>query len=176
MSAKEPLSQSIFPSIPVQEEVKKMAEPSRILVIDDDESIRKTIATILEEKGYKVDTAASGREAIEKSHKNFYNLALIDIRLPDIEGTKLLPQLRETTPKMIKILVTGYPSLQNAVEAVNKGADAYVLKPFNVDSVLKTIEEHLKKQREARKYSEEKVKEFIETRARELEVLPSKKT
>jgi DNA-binding NtrC family response regulator len=152
-----------------------MAEPSRILVIDDDESIRKTLATILEEKGYKVDTAASGREAIEKSHKNFYNLALIDIRLPDIEGTKLLSQLRETTPKMIKILVTGYPSLQNAVEAVNKGADAYVLKPLNVDDVLKTIEEHLKKQQEARKYSEEKVKEFIETRARELEVLPSKK-
>ena len=157
-------------------EVKKMAEPSRILIIDDDESVRKTLATILEEKGYKVDTAASGREAIEKSHKNFYNLALIDIRLPDIEGTRLLPQLRETVPKMIKILVTGYPSLQNAVEAVNKGADAYVLKPFNVDSVLKTIEEHLKKQQEARKYSEEKVKELIETRARELEVLPSKKT
>ena len=152
-----------------------MAELSRILVVDDDESIRKTLATILEEKGYRVDTAASGREAIEKSHKKFYNLALIDIRLPDIEGTKLLPQLRETVPKMTKILVTGYPSLQNAIEAVNKGADAYIMKPFNVDAVLKTIEEHLRKQQESRRYSEEKVKEFIETRARELETLPSKK-
>jgi DNA-binding NtrC family response regulator len=153
-----------------------MTESARILVIDDDESIRKTIATILEEKGYVVDTACSGREAIEKSRVNFYNLALIDIRLPDMEGTKLLPQLRETVPKMIKIIVTGYPSLQNAVEAVNKGADAYVMKPFDVDTVLKTIEEHLRKQQESRRYSEEKVKEFIETRARELETTSIKKT
>ena len=153
-----------------------MTEPARILVIDDDESIRKTITMILEEKGYSVDTANSGREAIEKSRVNFYNLALIDIRLPDMEGTKLLPKLRETVPKMVKIIVTGYPSLQNAVEAVNKGADAYIMKPFNVDTVLKTIEEHLKKQQESRKYSEEKVKEFIETRARELEEDAYKKT
>jgi DNA-binding NtrC family response regulator len=153
-----------------------MKEPAKILVIDDNESIRKTIATILEEKGYIVDTASSGREAIEKSRVNFYNLALIDIRLPDMEGTRLLPQLRETVPKMIKIIVTGYPSLQNAVEAVNKGADAYIMKPFNVDAVLETIEEHLKKQQESRRYSEEKVKEFIETRARELETASIKKT
>jgi DNA-binding NtrC family response regulator len=153
-----------------------MTEPAKILVIDDDESIRKTIATILEEKGYIVDTASSGREAIEKSRTNFYNLALIDIRLPDMEGTKLLPQLRETVPKMIKIIVTGYPSLQNAVEAVNKGADSYIMKPFNVDTVLKTIEEHLRKQQESKRYSEEKVKEFIETRARELETTSYKET
>jgi DNA-binding NtrC family response regulator len=152
-----------------------MTESAKILVVDDDESIRKTIAMILEEKGYVVDTARCGREAIEKSRVNFYNLALIDIRLPDMEGTKLLPQLRETVPKMIKIIVTGYPSLQNAVEAVNKGADAYVMKPFDVDAVLKTIEEHLRKQQESRRYSEEKVKEFIETRARELETTPPNK-
>ena len=153
-----------------------MAEPARILIIDDDESIRKTLAIILEERGYIVDTAQNGREAIEKSYANFYNLALIDIRLPDTEGTRLLSQLRETTPKMVKIIATGYPSLQNALEAVNKGADGYILKPFNMDHVLQTIEEHLRKQQEARKYSEEKVKEFIETRAQELETLPSKKT
>ena len=146
-----------------------MAEPARILVVDDDESIRKVLATILEEKGYIVDTAEKGKEAIEKSNANFYNLALIDIRLPDMEGTKLLTAMRETTPKMVKIIITGYPSLENAIEAVNKGADAYILKPFNMDGVLNKIREHLKKQQEAKKYSEEKVTEFIETRVRELE-------
>ena len=145
-----------------------MGEAARILVVDDDESIRKTIATILEDEGYIVDTAETGKEAIEKSNTNFFNLALIDIRLPDTEGTKLLTAMKETTPKMGKIIVTGYPALQNAVEAVNKGADAYVLKPLNIDHLLKTIKEHLKKQQEAKKYSEEKVTEFIETRAREL--------
>jgi len=145
-----------------------LGDPARILVIDDDESIRKTLATILEEKGYIVDTAENGKEAIEKSNNKFYNLALIDIRLADTEGTKLLSAFKETAPPMVKIIVTGYPSLQNAIEAVNKGADAYILKPFNIDSVLNTIEEHLKKQQEARKYGEEKVTEFIETRVREL--------
>ena len=146
-----------------------MDEHARVLVIDDDESIRKTLATILAEKGYSVDTAENGKEAIRKSKAKFYNLALIDIRLPDMEGTKLLTSIKETTPKMIKIIITGYPSLQNAIEAVNKGADAYILKPFNMDSVLNTISEHLKKQQQAKKYGEEKVAEFIETRVREIE-------
>jgi len=152
-----------------------MAEPARILVVDDDESVRKVLATILEEKGYVVDTVENGKEAIEKSDAKFYNLALIDIRLPDMEGTKLLTAMKETVPKTVKIIITGYPTLQNAIEAVNEGADAYVVKPFNMDSVLNTIKEHLKKQQEAKKYSEQKVTEFIETRARELETIPRKK-
>lgn len=148
---------------------------ARILVVDDDESIRKILATILEEKGYVVDTAENGKEAVEKSNTKFYNLALIDIRLPDMEGTKLLTAMKETTPKMVKIIVTGYPSLQNAIEAVNKGADSYIVKPFNVENVLHKIKKHLKKQQEAKKYSEEKVTEFIETRAKELETITPKK-
>jgi DNA-binding NtrC family response regulator len=152
-----------------------MGEHARILVIEDDESIRKTLAMILEEKGYDVDTAENGKEALKKSEAKFYNLALIDIRLPDMEGTKLLTAMKEATPKMVKIIVTGYPSLQNAIEAINKGADAYVLKPFNMDSVLDIIKEHLEKQKQAKKYSEEKVAEFIETRVKELETIANQK-
>ena len=151
-----------------------MAERVRILVVDDDESIRKTLATILEEKGYVVDAAENGREAIEKSKTKFYNLALIDIRLPDMEGTKLLNAMKKTTPKMVKIIVTGYPSLKNAIEAINKGGDAYILKPLKIDNLLNTIKEHLTKQQENRKYSEEKVADYIETRARELETIIQK--
>ena len=146
-----------------------MGEHARILVVDDDESVRKVLATILEEKGYIVDTAENGKEAIKKSKTKIYNLALLDIRLPDMKGTKLLTAMKETTPKMIKIIMTGYPSLQNAIKAVNKGADAYILKPLNMDDALRTIREHLKNQEQARKYSEQKVTEFIETRAREFD-------
>lgn len=146
-----------------------MSEQTKILVIDDDKSIRETLKAVLEEKGYIVDTVENGESAIEKSKATFYNLALIDIRLPDMDGVKLLTSMKETVPKMAKIIVTGYPSLQNAIEAVNRGADGYVVKPFNMDNVLNTIKEHLQKQREAKKYSEEKVKEFVETRASELE-------
>ncbi len=146
-----------------------MDECNRILVVDDDESIRKGLAVILEEKGYVVDTVENGEEAIKKTNASFYNLALIDIRLPDMEGTKLLMAMKETTPKMVKRIITGYPELQNAIEAVNKGADAYMVKPVNLDNLLKTIEEHLKKQQEAGKYGEEKVAEFVKTRAKEWE-------
>jgi len=144
-------------------------EMARILIVDDDESIRKSLSAVLEEEGYSVDTAENGSEAVEKSKVNFYNLALIDIRLPDMEGTALLMAMKQTVPPMVKIVVTGYPSLANAVEAVNKGADAYILKPFAVKNVLETIREHLNRQEETRKYSEERVAQFIETRAKELE-------
>jgi DNA-binding NtrC family response regulator len=146
-----------------------MGERARILVVDDDESVRKVFATILEEEGYAVDTAKNGREAIKKSKVKFYNLALIDIRLTDMEGTKLLTKVKDTMPKMRKIIITGYPSLQNAIEAVNRGADAYVLKPFNMDKVLETIKDQLKKQEEEKRYTQKKVGEFIETRVKELE-------
>ena len=144
-------------------------EQVRILIVDDDETIRKSITTVLEEKGYLADTAENGRAAIGKSEKEVYNLALIDIRLPDMDGVQLLTALKETTPKMVKIIITGYPSLQNAVEAVNKGADGYIVKPIKMGELLTMIEEHLKKQQEAGKYTEQKVVEFIETRAKELE-------
>ena len=146
-----------------------MGERARILIVDDDESIRKVLSTILDEEGYAVDVADSGKQAIDKSNEEFYNLALVDIRLPDMEGTELLTKMKDTTPKMRKIIITGYPSLQNAVEALNKGADAYIMKPFDMDKVLSTIREQLKKQEEEKEYSQGKVAEFIETRVKELE-------
>jgi DNA-binding NtrC family response regulator len=147
-----------------------MGETARILIVDDDENIRKVLVTILEEEGYAVDSVDTAKKAIEATKKKFYNVALIDIRLPDMEGIELLTRMRETTPRIRKVIITGYPTLPNAVEAVNRGADAYIMKPFDMDKVLATIKEQLKKQEEEKKYSQEKVAEFIETRVRELNV------
>ena len=142
---------------------------TRILVIDDDENIRMVLKTLLEDEGYMVDTAENGYEAIGKSKEGFYNLALIDIKLPDMEGTKLLTAMKETFPPMVKIMVTGFPTMQNAIEAVNKGADGFVTKPIeDMEDLLSKIREHLKKQQEKKKFSEEKVAEFVESRAKEL--------
>ncbi|MEM2465935.1 MAG: response regulator [Candidatus Bathyarchaeia archaeon] len=146
-----------------------MAENARILIVDDDENIRKVLTTILEEEGYTVDEAENAKKAIDKTKRNVYNLALIDIRLPDMEGIELLTKIKDTVPKMRKIIITGYPTLQNAIEAVNRGADAYILKPFDIDKVLATIKEQLRKYEEEKRYSQEKVAEFIETRVKELE-------
>lgn len=146
-----------------------MTEKAKILVVDDDSSIRKVLTAILEEKGYNVEAVETGKEAIRKSKTGFYNLALIDIRLPDMAGVQLLTEMKETKPKMAKIIITGYPSLQNAVEAVNKGADAYIIKPLNMDKTLATIQDQLDKQRKAQKMTQDQLLEYIETRVRQLE-------
>jgi len=146
-----------------------LRKSSRILVIDDDESIRKTISMTLEHAGYVVDTAETGKQAIQKSEVNFYNLAIIDIRLPDIEGTELLTALSETTPKIVKIVLTGFPGMENAVKAINKGVDGYLVKPVSSDELIRVVKERLKKQEQETRYSEEKVAEFVDTRIRELE-------
>jgi DNA-binding NtrC family response regulator len=145
------------------------AEKGRIIVIDDDEGICKVVAAALKDEGYVVDTANNGKQAIEKSQTNFYNLALVDIRLPDMEGTKLLTAMKETTPEMRKIILTGYPGLQNAIDAVNKGAHAYLVKPVNMDELLRTVEEQLKKQKETKEYGQQKLAQFVETRFKELQ-------
>jgi len=147
-----------------------MGETTRILIIDDDENIRKVLTTILEDEGYDVESVDTAKKAIERTRRKFYNLALIDIRLPDMEGIELLTKMKNTTPKIRKIIITGYPTLQNAVEAVNRGADAYIMKPFDMEKVLEEIKDQLKKQQKEKRYSQEKVAEFIETRVRELDI------
>jgi len=124
-----------------------LEEPLKILVIDDDESVRTTLAAILENEGYNVDTAENGKEAIKKSNTDLFSVALIDFRLPDMNGTELLTALKETTPKMTKIMITGFPTLQNAIECVNKHADAYFVKPVNYETLLNTIRNLTKKQK-----------------------------
>jgi DNA-binding NtrC family response regulator len=146
-----------------------LGRTARIIVIDDDESIRKTLSAILEDEGYSVDTAESGKEALLKTNADSYSLALIDVRLLDMEGTELLVRIKETVPRMRKIIITGYPTVHNAIEAVNRNADAYLVKPFDVNKALFVIREQLKKQEAEKRYNQEKVTEFIETQVRQLE-------
>jgi len=144
-----------------------MDEKKRILIVDDDEAILNSLRDILQEKGYEVVTAKTGREAIKMSEAQYFDLALLDIKLPDIEGTELLTEMHKKTPSMMKIMITGYPSLENAVEALNLGADAYVMKPIDNDKLLKIMEEKLREQEEAMRMTQEKVDEWILNRLRE---------
>jgi DNA-binding NtrC family response regulator len=146
-----------------------LGEHARILVVDDDEGIRKTLSAILQDEGYEVDTAESGKEAILKSNAGFYNLALIDVRLLDMQGTELLTRIKDTVPRMRKIIITGYPTVHNAMEAVNRNADAYLLKPFDMGKLLFVIKDQLRKQEEEMDFSQDRITDFIETRVRELE-------
>jgi len=97
-------------------------------------------------EGYLVEAVENGKQAIRISEKSRFDIALIDIKLPDMEGTELLHRLKENQPHMVKIVITGFPTLENAMKTVNEGADGYILKPFDVQKLLEMIRKHLKRE------------------------------
>ncbi|MGD0717928.1 MAG: response regulator [Halobacteriota archaeon] len=144
-----------------------------MLIVDDDLAILESTKAIVERAGYAVQTAETAREAIRKAKSDWFDIALLDIDLPDMQGTELLERLQEIKPRMIKIMVTGSASLDNAIQCVNLEAKAYIVKPFNPDDLLQIIGEKLKEQRAAERLDEDKVTDFIEERLQKLETLHS---
>ena len=134
----------------------------RILVVDDDAGILESTKQILEVDGYAVETAATGGEGLKKIETTFYNLALFDIKLPDMEGTELLERAHKLRPAMKKIMVTGYASLENSVISLNAGADAYILKPVDPETLLAKVKEKLDEQDRGAVLDGEKVAEYLE--------------
>lgn len=126
-----------------------MKEEETILIVDDDKSTQNILKLTLGEKGYTTETAGTGREAIKKTRSRFYNVVLLDIKLPDMQGTRLLTRLKKIHKDMEIIIITGYASMENAVQALNKGASAYIIKPLDMDDLLARLKELLCKQRKA---------------------------
>ncbi len=118
-----------------------------ILIVDDDYGSNKTLALIFGKKGYETDTALTGQEALEKARQRAFNLALLDIKLPDMEGVALIPSLKQLYPEIVVIVVTGHASVDTAVQALDYGATAYFTKPLDMDALLATVKETLDKQR-----------------------------
>jgi DNA-binding response OmpR family regulator len=104
-----------------------------------------TNKTILVQKnGYEIDAAETGKEAMEKADRRHYDLTLVDVRLPDMDGTDLLAKMKKPLQSTIKIMITGFPSLESGVKALDEGADAYLVKPVKPEELLMLIEEKLK--------------------------------
>lgn len=141
----------------------------RILVIDDDPDIREGISEILRNSGYEVDAVETATEAIKKSEENAYHIAFIDIVLPDMNGIEVLKKLKDRIPKTRKVIITGYATLENAVEALNLGANAYLIKPVKPEDIIKITEKMMKDIEEEITMTQEKIIKFIETRVKMLE-------
>ena len=141
-----------------------MRAQESILVVDDDLDFLKIIKRILENKGYEVATAPSASEAITRTKERFYNAAILDISLPDADGTELLSGLLEMHPDIIAIMLTGHSSVQNAIKSLNRGAFAYLEKPLDPENLLSVISRGLEKQRLV--FENQKLKEELGQRNR----------
>jgi DNA-binding NtrC family response regulator len=111
--------------------------PARsILVIDDEESLRHALAKALRRAGYVVETAASGGEGVDRFSKGSFDAVLTDVRLPDLSGLDVVALCTETRPDVPVIVMTGYGSIEGAMEAMRRGARDFVRKPFRTEEVL----------------------------------------
>jgi len=122
-----------------------MKDQLRILIVDDDPKLRKTLSDILERKGYKPITVATGKEALNKVREEGPALALIDLKLGDMSGLEVITEIKKCSPGTESIVLTGHASKESAIEAVNVGAYSYVQKPCDMDQLLLTIQRAIEK-------------------------------
>ena len=113
---------------------------NRILVADDEESIRWVLSKALKQKGFSVDLAHDGRQALELIKDNCYDLAILDIKMPGITGLDLLEKVRELNSDLLMVIMTAEASMKNAVDAMKRGAYDYITKPFDLDVIDAIIE------------------------------------
>ncbi|HSV49249.1 MAG TPA: response regulator [Candidatus Acidoferrales bacterium] len=120
-----------------------MKPTKRVLIIDDDKAIVNSFSKILKKSNYQTDVATTGREALWKLNDQQYDIALFDLKLPDMDGTELLRRMKEETRGTVKIMITGFPSLESGLQSLEHGADAYLVKPVQPQELLTVIEDKL---------------------------------
>ncbi|HET6461343.1 MAG TPA: response regulator [Syntrophales bacterium] len=118
----------------------------QVLVVDDEGGMRQILTEYLNEFGYEVDSAVNGQEAMQKYKNGHFDIVLSDLVMSPMDGLELLGEIRKMDPDAIFIMMTGYPSLNSAMEAMKIGAADYVTKPFNIDEIRLKIDRVLLEQ------------------------------
>lgn len=115
----------------------------KILVIDDESIVRMSCSRTLTPEGYLVTLASSGNEGLELLEKEAYSLILLDLKMPDMDGIEVLRAIKEKWPDMKVIMITGYSTVETAVQALRLGAFNHIEKPFTPDTLLAAVKEAL---------------------------------
>lgn len=122
-------------------------EAPRILVVDDESVIREILADFLSMEGFWVRTAEDGSAALVELSRTHYDLVLSDLKMPNMGGLELLEAIRKHTPNIVTVIMTGFGTVETAIDAMKRGAYDYILKPFKVEDVVHTIRRGLEKQK-----------------------------
>ncbi len=117
-----------------------MLNQQRILVIDDEPFVRESCKRIFADKGYDVETASSGEEGLEMARRGYFDCALVDLKMPGINGMEVVRTVRENRPGSAVLIITGYGDLETAAEATRLGVSDYVLKPFTPDQIIEAVD------------------------------------
>jgi len=119
----------------------------KILIVDDDKELRTNLSEIMTGGGYEVAAAASGSEAVEKATVEYFDLVLLDLVMPKMSGSDVLVALRTVSPRSRVIMITAFATIDNAVDAIKRGASDYVAKPFKIDDLLMRVRRVLEEAR-----------------------------
>ncbi len=120
-------------------------KPKKVLVVDDESSIRELVSEILESQGFDVETAPNGLVALQFLNRGNHDLALVDLRMPGVDGIEFIKRAKENHPDTEFVILTGYASLESAIDAVNLGVSAYMQKPLlSPDELISTVKRVLK--------------------------------
>jgi DNA-binding response OmpR family regulator len=131
-----------------------MAYTNSILIVDDEANLRRSLALILKKSGYSVTSAGNGQEALQYLQAGAYDLVFLDLKMPDINGIDILPQIRSLYPDMPVLILTAHATLESAMEAVRKGARDYLIKPIDPPLILARVEEILLELRQPKRRRE----------------------
>jgi DNA-binding response OmpR family regulator len=142
----------------------------KILIVDSDKEILYSLTRILQLEGYLVQTVPNGVEAIVKARNESFDVFLIDIILPDMEGTEVLTQIQSINPNAIKIMITGCPSIDNASKSTNMGANSYQIKPLKIDILLRDLKEKLKDQHQQNTVTGRKKEDWVKLRISKIQL------
>jgi two-component system response regulator PilR (NtrC family) len=137
-------------------------EKSRILVVDDEPGMREFLEIMLQKDNYLVETASDGADAIQKIEKDLFDLAVVDVQMPVMNGIEVLKRINEKSPETTVIMITAFASHETAIEAMKLGAYDYITKPFKIDEIKLVIKKALDKKRLERENS--RLRKELETK------------
>jgi DNA-binding response OmpR family regulator len=128
--------------------MESLSEKARILVVDDEQFIRFLLSEELTQEGYEVSTAASGEEALAMLQKATFDLMLLDLKMPGMDGIEVMRAARHIAPETVVIMLTAHATLDSAIEALRHGGHDYLLKPSSAEDILSSVEEGLAKRQQ----------------------------